>query len=87
MEFFNMKNITDIFFDLDHTLIKPKSGVVFPKDENDWTWNYDNVIEILNKLQLDGYSIVIFTNQKGLTSKKFTIQTFSKKIEPNGFIA
>jgi bifunctional polynucleotide phosphatase/kinase len=68
-------------FDLDHTLIKPKSGAVFPKDENDWTWNYDNVIEILNKLQLDGYSIVIFTNQKGLTSKKFTIQTFSKKIE------
>ena len=25
-------------FDLDHTLIKPKGGLTFPKDENDFTF-------------------------------------------------
>ena len=30
-------------FDLDYTLIKPKSGKKFPVDKNDWEWMYPNV--------------------------------------------
>ena len=30
-------------FDLDYTLIKPKSGKKFPIDKNDWEWMYSNV--------------------------------------------
>ncbi|KAG8981507.1 hypothetical protein FRB90_007208 [Tulasnella sp. 427] len=52
-------------FDLDGTLIKPKSGVRFAKDHEDWKWWADGSI-IPNKLkELDeqGYAIVLVTNQ------------------------
>jgi bifunctional polynucleotide phosphatase/kinase len=50
-------------FDLDHTIIKPKSGKVFPTSIDDWIFAYkmDKIVEYSNK----GYKIVIFTNQKG----------------------
>ena len=53
-------------FDLDHTLIKTKSGKVRPKDKNDWLFYVDNLKERLLELQNDNYNIVIFTNQSGL---------------------
>jgi bifunctional polynucleotide phosphatase/kinase len=68
-------------FDLDYTLIKTASGNVFPKDENDWDWLYENVPEKLKQLVDDEYSIVIFTNQKGISQGKQTIQNFSIKVE------
>jgi bifunctional polynucleotide phosphatase/kinase len=68
-------------FDLDYTLIKTKSGNVFPKDENDWVWLYDNVPEKINELIADEYSIIIFTNQKGISQGKQTIENFSIKVE------
>jgi bifunctional polynucleotide phosphatase/kinase len=68
-------------FDLDYTLIKTASGNVFPKDENDWTWLYDNVPKKLKQLVADEYSIAIFTNQKGISQGKQTIQNFSIKVE------
>jgi len=80
--FNNPKNIIKIAsFDLDNTLIKTKSGNVFPKDYNDWTWLYDNVPTTLQKLVQDDYSIVIFTNQKGISKGKETIENFSIKIK------
>ena len=48
-------------FDLDYTLIKPKSGRKFPKDKNDWKFLFDNIIDYLHSLK--DYSIVLFTNQ------------------------
>ena len=43
-------------FDLDHTLIKPKSGKTFPIDKNDWTWIYSNVPVKLKELYDDNFN-------------------------------
>ncbi len=58
------------FFDLDYTLIKPKSGNKFPKDKDDYTFMFNNVIEILNKYINDNYHIFIISNQNGLLKDK-----------------
>ncbi|KAG8928212.1 hypothetical protein FRC02_007217 [Tulasnella sp. 418] len=57
-------------FDLDHTLIVPKSGNRFAKDPSDWTWwtggesrNGTVVKNRLKQLHEEGFSIVIITNQ------------------------
>ena len=64
-------------FDLDHTIIKPKSGNVFPKDKDDWVILYS---EIKMKLQSipNNTIIVIFSNQKGL---KISENDFINKID------
>jgi len=69
-------------FDLDDTLIKTKSGKIFPVDIKDWTWKYDNTIEVLQNLIKNNFHIVVFTNQKGLTThkRKLTLYSFTKKI-------
>jgi bifunctional polynucleotide phosphatase/kinase len=66
--FFPKKNIIQkvAFFDLDYTLIKPKSGRKFPKDKDDYIYMYENVIESLNEYILDKYMICIISNQNGL---------------------
>ncbi len=77
------------FFDLDYTLIKPKSGRKFPKDKNDFTFMYDNVIEVLNKYISEDYHIFIISNQNGLLKEnkaekyenmKFKLNTIFKNI-------
>ena len=50
-------------FDLDHTIIQPKSKKLYPIDENDWQFK-DNVIDTLKFLHENDWSIIIFTNQK-----------------------
>ncbi len=55
-------------FDIDSTIIKTKSGFVFAKDYDDWTIWHKNVLTRLQGLQQQGYSIVFFTNQSGLSS-------------------
>jgi bifunctional polynucleotide phosphatase/kinase len=59
-------------FDLDWTLIKPKSGNKFPKNNDDWT-----VINSVKQFHSD-HKIVIFTNQG---SSKFNKEEFTKKLE------
>lgn len=50
----------------DGTLIKTKSGNVFPKDINDWEiWN-SSVLKELGNFYDNGFKICIFTNQKGI---------------------
>lgn len=49
-------------FDFDHTLVKPKDGRTFPKDENDWTYVRESVPQILKKIAKD-HQIVIQTDQ------------------------
>ena len=67
-------------FDLDHTLIKPKSGKVRPKDKNDWMFYVDNLKERLLELQNDNYNIVIFTNQSGLEKSEQKRKDFLFKL-------
>jgi bifunctional polynucleotide phosphatase/kinase len=50
----------------DGTLIKTKSGAVFPKDANDWQlWN-STIVKKLSTAHEQGFKICIFSNQKGL---------------------
>ena len=67
-------------FDLDFTLIKPKNYKRFPKDKYDWEVLYDNVKLYLNSLIDNDYCIIIFTNQKGISKGKMTIEDFYFKI-------
>ncbi|MBX9691584.1 MAG: DNA 3'-phosphatase, partial [Cyanobacteria bacterium] len=57
-------------FDMDGTLINPKSGAKFPKSRSDWMWFHDSVAPKLKKLHADGHRIVIFTNQAGVEKKQ-----------------
>jgi len=68
-------------YDMDGTLIKPKSGLVFPKDCNDWQLLYPDVPGKLKQLYMSGYKIVIFTNQAGLSTGKIKVKDFKCKIE------
>lgn len=53
-------------FDMDHTLIAPKSGAKFPVNAADWKWHMPQVKSRLLQLHNDGYNIVIFSNQGGI---------------------
>jgi len=57
-------------FDMDGTLILPKSGAKFPKNAMDWKWKFANVPTILTKLHASGYKIVIFSNQKNVKEER-----------------
>jgi len=67
-------------FDLDHTIIKPKSGKVFPKDKNDWQFLNSEVVEILEHFYKNNWLIVIFTNQSSI-DKKISKVDFIHKID------
>lgn len=53
-------------FDLDNTLIKTKSGNIFPKNSDDWVFLYFNTVSKIRELYNDGFYIKIITNQKNL---------------------
>jgi bifunctional polynucleotide phosphatase/kinase len=67
-------------FDLDYTLIKTKSGKLFPIDKNDWKFLFDNIISKLNDLYNDNFTIVIITNQMGISKGKLKKEDFLYKI-------
>jgi bifunctional polynucleotide phosphatase/kinase len=68
-------------FDLDNTIIKTKSGKVFPIDKNDWTLLNDRVKPKLYEYYNDCHKIVIFTNQLGIGKGKILKNDFMEKIE------
>lgn len=68
-------------YDMDGTLIKTKSGLVFPKDYDDWQLIYPDVPKKLHKLHNDGYKIVIFTNQGSIGSGKLNPKFFKNKLK------
>ena len=82
------KKIKIASFDLDYTIIKTKSGNVFPKNKDDWTFYNEDVIPMLKEFHKKNYLIVIFTNQSSLgkneTKKKdfiYKINNILKKID------
>ena len=68
-------------FDLDGTLIKTISGNKFPKNKDDYKYAFENVSIELSKLIETGFKIVIFTNQKGISTGKTNRQDIINKIE------
>lgn len=68
-------------YDLDGTLIKSKSGLVFPKNPDDWQLIYPTVPAKLKQLHSDGYKIVIFTNQASIGSGRLSAKHFLYKIK------
>lgn len=67
-------------FDMDSTLIKTKSGKKFPVSEDDWVFNYSNIIDVLEELDNKGFQIVIFTNQGGIGKGKIKKESIFNKI-------
>ena len=57
-------------FDLDNTLIKTKSGKIYQLDENDWEFNFNNIVEILDKYYKDNFCLIIISNQKNIKDTK-----------------
>ncbi|KAK0611859.1 polynucleotide kinase 3 phosphatase-domain-containing protein [Immersiella caudata] len=55
-------------FDLDSTLIAPVSGKRHAQDATDWKWWHHSVPGRLRQMyREEGYQVIIFTNQGGLT--------------------
>jgi len=50
-------------FDYDHTLVCPKDGKTMPSNVEDWVWLYPNIPDKLKRLNEEGFSVVVFTNQ------------------------
>jgi len=80
-----------IIFDLDNTIIKTKSGKVFPTSAYDWVLQYPNVMETINSLP--STTIVgIISNQKGIKTKELIagwetkLNNIMKKITRINFI-
>ena len=65
--YMNSSNINKIIlFDLDNTIIKTKSGKVFPINKNDWTFIIKQVPQIIYSHIKSGAICGIISNQKGL---------------------
>jgi hypothetical protein len=57
------KKVPVVFYDLDGTLIKTRSGADFPKSRDDWTW-WDPVVPgRLKKEWEEGKHVVVISNQ------------------------
>lgn len=67
-------------YDMDGTLIATRSGKVFPTDIYDWKIAGGTVVPTLKSKHNDGFKIVIFTNQAGVSSNKTAVPDIKKKI-------
>jgi bifunctional polynucleotide phosphatase/kinase len=67
-------------FDYDWTLVSPKDGKTFPSNVEDWQWLYPNIPDELKRLNDEGFSVVIFTNQSK-DWKVLQIQTVAASLE------
>eukprot|EP01127_Copromyxa_protea_P001970 TRINITY_DN1186_c0_g1_i2.p1 TRINITY_DN1186_c0_g1~~TRINITY_DN1186_c0_g1_i2.p1 ORF type:complete len:394 (-),score=106.18 TRINITY_DN1186_c0_g1_i2:55-1236(-) len=67
-------------FDMDHTILFPKSGAKFPNGRKDWQWWNSLVPEKLKSLHEEGYKVVIFTNQGGIEKNKQNKSDITGKI-------
>ncbi|KAL9119120.1 MAG: hypothetical protein Q9187_004323 [Circinaria calcarea] len=56
-------------FDFDSTLIQTSSGNIFGKNSSDWRWWHVSVPGVLRQLYADGYTVVVLSNQGGISLK------------------
>ncbi|XP_061395113.1 uncharacterized protein F21D5.5 [Musca vetustissima] len=68
-------------YDMDGTIIRTKSGNVFPKTCDDWMLNYPEVPKKLKSLKESGFKICFFTNQGGIAKGKTDLNEFKQKIK------
>jgi len=69
-------------FDIDDTVIRTKSGKKFAtNDLTDWKLWSNNEKEKFGKLVSEGYRIVFFTNQEGISKGNVNKEKWMKKIE------
>ncbi|XP_003699324.2 polynucleotide kinase 3'-phosphatase [Megachile rotundata] len=68
-------------YDMDGTLITTKSGLVFPKDYDDWQLLYSDIPNKLRELHKSSYKIVIFTNQASIGSGRLNTNSFKNKLK------
>ena len=67
-------------FDLDKTLIEPKTQNIFSKNPSDWKFTFDNVEEKLREFAAKGYHIVILSNQRGIGCGLYPKNKFMEKL-------
>lgn len=75
------------FYDLDGTLIKPRSGAKWPKDREDWAWWHVSVPAKLKKEVEEGRHIVVISNQgseqpKRVAEWKAKVPLIAAKVSP-----
>jgi HAD superfamily hydrolase (TIGR01662 family) len=76
-----------IGFDLDSTLVVPKSGAKFPTGPSDWKWMYSDIPLKLRQLTAEGKRIAIISNQGGIpkqNSKEVVQQRIDSVVEALG---
>lgn len=66
---------------MDDTLIETKSKSKFPNGRKDWVWLHKEIPKKLKKINDQGFKIVIFTNQAGVTKGKTHITDIKGKLE------
>jgi|GEM_PF-4461321 len=71
------KNV--IMFDLDFTLVKPLDRRTYPKDVDDWRWMFGDkeTLGKLDKLIVEGYLLVIISNQSKSNKTRFILDRIS----------
>jgi bifunctional polynucleotide phosphatase/kinase len=57
------RKIRVIFYDLDGTLIKPKSGSSWPNGRDDWAWWHPSVPARLKREVQEGWHLIVISNQ------------------------
>ena len=67
-------------FDMDGTLIRTRSGRKFPTGRTDWLWLLPCIPDRLRKLHADGWKLVIFTNQNGISTGNQPVADIKGKI-------
>lgn len=68
-------------FDMDDTIISVASGAKFAKNATDWKWWNDKVPEAIKDLAKQGFRVVIFTNQGGITKGHAKAADIKQKIQ------